>query len=569
MSTLVEFLRIYPARSAIMLICLIVAGTAEGLSLTALLPVLSVAAGESAAGGMGDVVLEALARAHIQPTIGVLLLIIVAGIIVKSALLLIANRQVGYTVARVATDLRIALITALLACEWQYFARQRTGQLANSVATEANRAAIGFEYGARGISFFFQIVVYAAVALLISWQATLVSTGLGVLSAALMHSFMRSARRAGAGQTELMRELLSYLTDVLRSVKPLKAMARDSMAQASLQRQTDDLEDAIRREVMSRESLRALQDPLLAALAAFALYVALTWWGLGLPEVMVLVFLHVRLLGLLNKAQRQFQKVMVQESAYKALKKTIADAQREVEGGGGTITPTLDRSIEVEKLRFSYGNVPVLSGFSVTIPARSFVAITAASGTGKSTFLDLLCGLLKPQAGTIHIDGVPLDDLDLRQWRRLIGYVSQETVLLHDSILNNILIGEAGLTEDDARRALTQAGLWDFVQSLPEGVNTIVGERGSRLSGGQGQRIAIARALAHKPRILILDEPTSSLDRVTAQLICDTLATLSKDLTVVVASHQEFIVERADLVLKLDSDATKPSSDPGGDTLCT
>lgn len=568
MSTLVEFLRIYPARSAIMLICLIVAGTAEGLSLTALLPMLSVAAGESAAGEMGELVLEGLAWAHIQPTIGVLLLIIVGGIIVKSGLLLIANRQVGYTVARVATDFRIALISALLACEWQYFVRQRTGQLANSVATEANRAAAGFEYGARGISFFFQIVVYAGVAVMISWQATLVSIGLGILSAALMHSLMRSARRAGAGQTELMRELISYLTDVLRSVKPLKAMSRDSMAQASLQHQTDKLEDSIRREVMSRESLRALQDPLLAALAAFALYVALSWWGLSLPEVMVLVFLHVRLLGLLNKAQREYQKVMVQESAYKALKKTIADAQQAVERASGTIVPTLERSIEVENLQFSYGKDRVLDGLNVAIPARSFVAITAASGTGKSTFLDLLCGLLKPQGGTIRIDGVLLDDLDLRQWRRLIGYVPQETVLLHDSILNNVLIGEAGLTEEDACMALTQAGLWSFILSLPDGLNTIVGERGGRLSGGQGQRIAIARALAHKPRLLILDEPTSSLDRVNAQLICDTLVALSKGLTVVVASHQEFIVECADLEIKLDRDATNASSKSPGDTLC-
>lgn len=554
MSTVIEFLRIYPARSALMLICLVVAGTAEGLSLTALLPMLSVAAGDGSTGEMGELVLKGLAWAQIQPTIGALLLIIVAGIILKSGLLLVANRQVGYTVARVATDFRITLINALLACEWQYFARQRAGQLANSVATEANRAAMGFEFGARGISYFFQIVVYAGVAFMISWQATLVSIGLGLLSATLMHSMMRAARRAGVGQTELMRALLSYLTDVLRSVKPLKAMSRDSMAQASLRQQTDGLEDAIRREVMSRESLRALQDPLLAALAAFALYIALSWWGLSLPEVMVLVFLHVRLLGLLNKAQREYQKVMVQESAYKSLKKTISDAQLEVERGDGTITPTLERSIDMEKLYFCYVKDPIFEDLSVTIPARSFVAITAPSGTGKSTFLDLLCGLLKPQGGSIRVDGIPLNDLDLRQWRRLIGYVPQETVLLHDTILNNVLIGEAEPTEVDARRALTQAGLWNFVSSLPDGVDTIVGERGGRLSGGQGQRVAIARALAHNPKILLLDEPTSSLDRVNAQLICDTLAELSRRLTVVVASHHDLIVERADLEIKLQSD---------------
>ena len=172
--------------------------------------------------------------------------------------------------------------------------------------------------------------------------------------------------------------------------------------------------------------------------------------------------------------------------------------------------------------------------------------------------------MLKPQGGVVRIDGVPLNDLDLRQWRRLIGYVPQETVLLHDTILNNVLIGEAEPTEEDACRALTQAGLWNFVSSLPDGVNTIVGERGGRLSGGQGQRVAIARALAHNPKILILDEPTSSLDRVNAQLICDTLAELSRHLTVVVASHHDIIVERADLEIKLKADVKQASLGSNG-----
>ena len=552
MSTMFALLRTYPTRSALMLIALIVAGAAEGLSLTALLPLLSVAAGESVDGDVNEFVVDLLARVHLEPTVGAILIVIVFGITAKSGLLLIANSQVGYTVARIATDFRVALIDALLASEWQYFVKQRTGALANSVATEAYRAAIGFEYGARVLSLALQVVVYAGVAMLVSWQATMVSLAFGALFTLALHSLLRVARRAGLKQTQLMRELLSYLTDVLSSVKPLKAMARDRAPDAILKRQTGDLEHATRRDVMSRETLRALQEPILATLAALGLYFALAVWSLKLSQVMVLVFLLVRLLGLVNKMQRMYQRVVVQESAYWALRETAEQARASSEQTSGTKTPTIAHSIELSDVDFAYGDHNIFDDLQLEIPARTLTVLAAPSGAGKSTLLDLLCGLLKPQHGSILIDGVPLDDIDLRAWRRMIGYVPQETILLHDSILNNVIIGEPDLTEADAARALKQAGIWDFIERLPHGLDTVVGERGGQISGGQRQRIAIARALAHQPQVLILDEPTSSLDRETERRICETLRMLANELTVVAASHQHSLLEAADRVISLE-----------------
>ena len=349
-----------------------------------------------------------------------------------------------------------------------------------------------------------------------------------------------------------MRELLSYLTDVLSSVKPLKAMARDRAPDAILKRQTGDLEHATRRDVMSRETLRALQEPILATLAALGLYFALAVWSLKLSQVMVLVFLLVRLLGLVNKMQRMYQRVVVQESAYWALRETAEQARASSEQTSGTKTPTIAHSIELSDVDFAYGDHNIFDDLQLEIPARTLTVLAAPSGAGKSTLLDLLCGLLKPQHGSILIDGVPLDDIDLRAWRRMIGYVPQETILLHDSILNNVIIGEPDLTEADAARALKQAGIWDFIERLPHGLDTVVGERGGQISGGQRQRIAIARALAHQPQVLILDEPTSSLDRETERRICETLRMLANELTVVAASHQHSLLEAADRVISLE-----------------
>jgi ATP-binding cassette subfamily C protein len=551
MRTLLTYLMAFPKRSAILLLALLVAGVAEGLSLTTLLPLLSAAVGNPAKTGAGQFVVEQLGRIGLEPTIPIMLLFIVGGMIFKSLIVLLANRQVGYTVAHVATKLRMDLIDALLASRWEYYTHQPTGALVNSVATEAYRAANGFEYGANALALVFQVLVYTIVALMISWQATLVSLLASLVLLSALHGLVRAARRAGMKQTRLLRQLLSYLTDVLGSVKSMKAMARDNVADSILRDQTRDLEKALRREVISREALMAVQEPILAVLAAAGLYIALVLWHMSLPEVMVLVFLLARVLGQLNKTQRRYQLLTTQESAYWSLRNAAEEARAAAEEIRGTRKPMLERGISLRHVAFEYGSKQIFKDLNLDIPVRSFTAVIGLSGIGKSTLLDLLCGLVQPGSGEILVDDVPLPELDLRAWRHMLGYVSQETILLHDTVLNNIVVGEPGLTEADAVHALHQAGAWDFVNALPDGIHTVVGERGGKLSGGQRQRIAIARALAHKPRFLILDEPTSALDPHSERVICETLQKLARELTVIVVSHQTAITDAADRIFVL------------------
>ncbi len=546
MRTLFTYIMVFPKRSAFVLLALLVAGVAEGLSLTALLPLLSIAVGQTDDSGIGQFMVQILERVGIDPTLDMILLIIVGGMFFKGMILLIANRQVGYTVAHVATALRLDLIEALLASRWSYYLRQPIGALANSVATEAYRAANGFEHSVNVLALSMQVLVYAVVALFISWQATLVSLFIGLFLLIVLHRLVRATRRAGAKQTKLLRHLLAYLSDVLSSVKSLKAMARDNVADAILHEQTEHLEKATQREVMNRAALMALQEPILAALTAVGLYLALVVWSLPLPEVMVMVFLLTRILGILNKAQRRYQQLTVQESAYWALREAADDARAAAERITGTLQPTLEKGISLQQVKLCFGDKVIFKNLNIDIPIHSFTAIEGPSGVGKSTFLDLLCGLTEPDSGQVLIDNVSLHEIKTREWRHMIGYVSQDTLLLHDTVLNNILVGELELGEEDAERALKQAGAWEFVSMLSDGMHTIVGERGGLLSGGQRQRIAIARALAHRPSFLILDEPTSALDPESERKICETLQELSKDLTIVAVSHQPAVIKAAD-----------------------
>ena len=553
MKLFLAFSRAYPTQSVLVVTSLLLASVFEGLGLTTLLPLLA-RSGDAAVrmpSGFSKAVDNALGAVGLTSSVGVLLMIVVVGVSLKCALVMFANRQVGYTVAHVATDLRLMFIRSLLSARWEYYLRQPVGALANSLATEANRAAASYLSGARLISLAAQTSVYSIVAMLISWQATLVALTTGAVFVYALNRFVRVSRRAGRKQTKLLRSLLVRLADNMQSVKPLKAMARENLATALLEGDTKQLNRAAQRDIVSKETLRALQEPMLAILAATGLYVALVEFEMSFASVMLLTFLLLRVLMYQGRVQREYQAMVTHASAYWAIQAEIDEARNESERSPTGIAPVLRYGIRFENVSFRYKDRWVVRNVDLTIPAGGITALAGASGAGKTTIVDLVTALLRPQEGEVWIDDLPLRRIDWRTWRRMIGYVPQDTILLHDSVTHNVTLGDPELNEADAEAALRAAGVWDTVAALPEGMNTIVGERGGKLSGGQRQRIAIARALAHKPSLLILDEATNALDAETEAAICRTLSALRGNLTIIAISHQSPLVEFADRVYRI------------------
>jgi ABC-type multidrug transport system fused ATPase/permease subunit len=192
-----------------------------------------------------------------------------------------------------------------------------------------------------------------------------------------------------------------------------------------------------------------------------------------------------------------------------------------------------------------------LDGISFEIPAGTVVGVTGTSGAGKSTFVDLIVGLLKPDSGVIKIDGIPIDNLQLLQWRQSIGYVGQDTLLLDGTVALNIGWGTAG-DRQEIERAARAAQIHDFIASLPQGYDTEVGDRGVRLSGGQRQRVGLARALMGSKRLLILDEATSALDSANEYEVMHALSQLKGQITVVMVAHRLSTLNIADRIIVLE-----------------
>jgi ABC-type multidrug transport system fused ATPase/permease subunit len=215
------------------------------------------------------------------------------------------------------------------------------------------------------------------------------------------------------------------------------------------------------------------------------------------------------------------------------------------------------KEFELRDVNFCYfgAQEPVLTGLNLTIPVNSTIGFVGATGSGKTTAVDIILGLLTPLSGKLLADGIEINEHNLARWQRNLGYVPQNIYLCDDTLTRNIAFGvpESEIDMEAVVRAARIANLDDFVKNeLPEGYETVIGERGVRLSGGQRQRIGIARALYHDPAVLILDEATSALDGITEEAVMDAIRNLSRKKTIVMIAHRLTTVKDSDLIYILE-----------------
>ncbi len=559
MRLLITFARKYPLTSTVMVLALLLAGLMDGIGLSMLLPLIGLTVNQPddingpnvGLSNLERVVMKGFDLVGISPTLGVLLFIIVATVTLKSGLMLLAKKQIGYTVARVATDLRLEFLQVMRVSRWQYFVRQTIGSLANSISTETFRTSKAYSSGVLMTAEFVQALVYCIMAFLVSWKATLVALTASLVILGTLKGYLKKSRRAGKRQTDLSISMMALFTDTLQSIKPLRAMAREDASDLLLEKRTIRLNKALQKKVLNKEILIACQQILVTIFLAIGIFALITYWEMTMANVLVLAFLVSRLLKRLNRVQERDQEMIVNESAYWSMRETIRAAKNEREKTDGRQPPPLQHGISLKKVSFSYENKTVLNDVSLCFPKGRIITIVGPSGSGKTTLVDLVTGLLQPMQGEVLVDEVPLAQVNLKSWRRMIGYIPQETILMHDTVLNNITLGDTNLGESEVKEALRAAGAWEFVNAMPQSMESIVGERGQKLSGGQRQRISIARALVHRPKLLILDEATSGLDPESEAAVCETLKHLRGDLTILAISHQSALVDIADIAYRI------------------
>ena len=559
-----------PARNLLVAVAITFAGAAEGIGIAAVLPLVAVLGDDaSKSNALSRSILAVFDKLGLPHDPLLLLGLIGGGLLTKAVVTLLALRLVGRTVADVVAKLRLELIEAVMQARWSFYVKQPVGRFSTALSGEAQKAGDAYNAMTQMFSQSVQAAIYLLIAAVASWQLAILAllvSGIMILS---LNRLLVTSKQNARMQTARTRTLVSRLTDVLVGIKPMKAMARQARFNALFTEDLKAIKKSIRRQVFAKNTNKALQEPILAFCLLVGIYFALKVFAMPVGEVIVMGLLLTKTVSVVGKAQQELQNIYANESGFSAVYEVTDDAHAERELASGRRSPTFDRGFAFHDVSFSFGTRTILKHASFNVNSGEIVALTGPSGAGKTTLVDLLLGLQEPAQGHVRVDEIPLNDVDVLKWRSRTGYVPQELMLFHDTIYANITLGQPEFSRADAERALRQAGAWDFVSHLADGMDTIAGERGALLSGGQRQRIAVARALIHQPKLLILDEATSALDPQTEQLIVGNICQLAREsgLTVLAISHHSAWVDAADRVLRLEnSQLTEALREPRRET---
>jgi len=547
--------------------CSIGAAVLDAFSFALLVPFLNTLFGEAPLPNVGS---GALTRV-LQSTIGALLdpndkmgslqnviLIILVTIVLKNVLVWVAGQFNARLQEYVTRDLRDTVYRHLQRLPMQYFTRTKAGQILSRVLTDTGQTKqLITQLVTQTLQSSALVISYVIALLAISWRLTLPALFIAPVLLVLLQPLLKRLRTGYRRIGNQHGEMTSVVQEVIGGIRLVKSFGAEGYEQRRFLEASNRYSSAM----VKVTRISYLAQPI-TEIVGTVMAVVLLWIGARqvlvtqtLQPAQLIVFLTfvMRLLQPLNRLS-QIRPVAQQALAASDRLFELLDLPTEEQMDQGTRdVARFERSLEFDRVNFSYESESVLRDISFTARKGDMIAIVGPSGSGKSTLMDLIPRFYEPVSGRILLDGMETRDIKLAALRGLTGIVSQDTVLFHDTVRNNIAYGNVErFTADQIEAAARAANAHEFITRLPEGYDTVLGERGARLSGGQRQRIAIARALLVDPPILILDEATSALDTESERLVQQAIDRLLQGRTVFVIAHRLSTVEHADMILVLE-----------------
>ncbi len=546
-----------------------VASLLDGFTLIILIPLLKHLFGTTGELRPGSTQLEAFVSRLTEPLVAGLtpgqaaarlVTVLVVGLLLKNALSY-ASSQISVGVQEgLVRDLRTRIFDHLMTLDLGYFQRTRAGQLISGMITEVDQTKTVIT--ASLLSLFQNIIVVATTLVVlsqISFRLTLLTLACVPIMVLVLQMLLKRLRRHSRARTHERGEVTATITERIGAVRLIRAYGEEARESARFAAQAT----RYRKQVIRTQRFSSLTSPLTEVFSGF-LVILIIWAGsrpalLGLtaplaPEAVIVFLMAALKLTSPLKTIASYPAVMAVTLASAERVFQILDEPSTEHDRPGEEEARFERDVVFDDVTFRYGQGdPVLIEVSFTLPKGKVVALVGPSGAGKTTLADLLPRFHDPAGGRILMDGVPLTRLTRRSLRSRMGVVSQDTVLLNDTVHANIAYGSPKATRAQVEAAARAANADLFIAQLPLGYETVLGERGTRLSGGQRQRVAIARALLRDPPILILDEATSALDTESERLVQQAIDRLMAERTVLVIAHRLATVRDADEIVVLDT----------------
>lgn len=468
---------------------------------------------------------------------------------------------IGRVGERVVADLRLALYEHLHTMPLRFFAATRVGELTSRLSNDV--ATIQEAVTSTILNLVSQTVVLIGgitIILIMSWRLTLVILAVVPLAVLGILLLGRIVRRLSRQVQDNLAELTATAEEALAGVRIVKSFAREPYEVARY----GDRVEQLYRTAMARVKVRAIITPIIGFLAFLSLAIVL-WVGGRLviageltPGQLIAFLLYTIMvaspIGIFTGLYSQFQQAIGASDRIFDLLDTPPEMR---DAPDAAPLPPIAGAVCFEDVSFDYQDDAearmVLRDINLTVQPGQVIALVGPSGAGKTTLVNLIPRFYDPTAGRITIDGHDIRRVQMRSLREQIGIVPQETALFSGSVRDNIRYGKLDASDAEIEAAARAANAHDFVATLPQGYDTLVGERGVKLSGGQRQRIAIARAILKDPRILILDEATSSLDSESEQAVQEALERLMRERTTFVIAHRLSTITKADRIVVLEA----------------
>jgi len=549
-----ELARKYPWLVALNIILMVATALLEGAALFSLAPVVDslMSQGMETASPLTKKMVSMLTQVGLAINIWTLVGVVVLLNALRAGLHILVTYSILRTKYAVLSDLIGEALSAFFSARWHFFSSSRKGTLLNTVTRELE--TIGNSLGTIGLFFSNSIllVLYLVVPFFLSWQVTLFAAGAGALCAWPFGVLGRVTYRLGRQNTETANKMMSIMEESLGAAKTILGFGNQSKNLAEF-RSAFRAHAAI--TIKSQTLTLSMQD-LYQPLGIMVLFGSLgVAHGVAVPlsETAVLLYSLMKAIPLAAALPANITTVRSAVPSYEQLEGLRSRADRLRQPSGPRQFREFGEGLVLEGVNFSYPDCPpTLSNINVRVPKGKMIAFVGESGAGKSTLIDVLMGFCEPDSGTVTVDGLSLREFDVNSYRKRIGYVPQDSVLFHCTIAENLRWAVDACTDEDIRAACSKANANEFISSFPDGYDTVVGDRGVRLSGGQAQRIALARAVLRNPALLILDEATSSLDSNSELLIQKAIDSIAKETTVVVVAHRLATITNADYIYVLD-----------------
>jgi ATP-binding cassette, subfamily B, bacterial MsbA len=554
--TLKSFWKLAPISFIIICISLILINILEGLGIGMIVPVFQQLTGSSGQNSKLSSLLDTVFNTlGVSSTLINTLIILSLLYVCRGVMTLIIRYAVVSIASRMQYQLKKEVYRHVLRTKIEFWSTQKQGTVINTIITESNRAASALYSAAQWATSISSTIMFLGVAFFISGKLAIAAGIIGIVSMLPLKLIAKRAVLYGNKISEINEKIQNDLLESIYAIKVLKGASLEENVETKFDQNNRHYKFLWQMLAFNANSISIYSQPIGVVILSIILYISVNQ-EIPFTDLMVFLFAFMRLMPTISALHSFRHDLNNNLPGYQKVKKLIELSQLAVERSDGDNIPKFSNSIEIKNVSFAYiEGQPVLQDINLVINAGETIALLGRSGGGKSTLVDMILGFYETQNGTILVDGKDIRSIRLKSWRKQLAYVTQETLLFHDTVRNNLTWGKVDIDENKIVEYAKLAGAHDFILNLENGYDTVIGDRGNKLSGGQKQRIALARALLMEPKVLILDEATSALDHQNEQHFKESIIRLKKEynMTIIMIAHRYTTIKDVDHIYVLDS----------------